>query len=83
MVQREPGPRHPDGLGVVPRLAVLLRELGEQARPGIALEPASEFVDASLSHGQKGAGPTVSRPAPLLGTLGALAYHRWKISTVR
>jgi hypothetical protein len=58
-VDREPRARDLDRLRVVARLPVLLRELREEARSRIALEPATEFFDAVVSHGQKGAGPTV------------------------
>ena len=64
---REPRPGDADRLRVVPRLAVLLGELGEQPRARLALEPAAEFVDAGVSHGGKSPGPARARPAPLSG----------------
>ena len=66
-VQDEPGPRHADGFRVLPRLAVLLRQLREQPRPWVALEPASELVDAGVSHGQKAPGPACARAGPVSG----------------
>jgi len=63
----QPAARHADRLGVVSRLAVLLGELREQPRAGIAVEPAAQFVDAGVHHGRKASGPARVRPAPLSG----------------
>ena len=62
---REARPRDADGLGEVAGLAVLLRQLREQARPGVALDPPAEFVDPRVGHGvskRAGAGPPPAGP---------------------
>ena len=83
-VLRQPGARHPDGVRVIPRLPVLLGQLREEPRTRVALEPATEFVDAGVSHGHKARGrPAPGRPRVRAYCGRALGYHRWRISTVR
>jgi hypothetical protein len=62
---------------------VLLRELREQTRAWVALEALAKLVDAVLNHDQIGAGPTVTGRPRRWAPSAPLAYHRWKISTVR
>ena len=59
LVHREAGAGYANRLGVVPAFPMLFRQLGKEAGARIAVEPATQFVDAVLSHGHKGAGPTV------------------------
>ena len=79
----ETRPSHTDRLHELAVLAELLRELREESGAGIPLEPASEFVDAGVSHDQN-----VSGPAPGTGPASrhcarAVAYHRCRMTTLR
>lgn len=53
-VQGQAAASHADGLGQIPILAQLLRELREEARPGLALQPATKLVDARVRHDGSG-----------------------------
>jgi hypothetical protein len=82
-VDGEAGSRHTDRLHELAVLAELLRKLREEPGAWIPLEPASEFVDAGVSHDQNVSGPAPGPGPASRHCARAAAYHRCKMTTLR